>query len=379
MTGPVDWLLPRALRPVGEPIQSSGSPWQPPDDIEPLYYRTGTAALAAVLSGYARASAVTATPEILMPAYTCPDVVSAIAAAGAKARLVELQSARPWLDLESLDAAVTDRTIALVAINFQGIDEQVAALRAWCDSAGLPLIYDHCQAFPATDEATALSDALVFSHGRGKPACALAGGSVWLHRSRARISLPGPSTYSDGANPLKRLAYNLLIRPRLYGALLKVPGLGIGETVFHELGDIEGLSEAGITQIRTAIAAHLNLTDFEARRQALTQAVSGLDGWTDLPTVCHAPSSRPLLRYTLLAPDAETRDRALVGLQAAGLGATQLYPSTVASIDGVAPHLAPHDPHSNATDFAGRLLTLPCHSDVTDADIARMVQLISRA
>lgn len=379
MISPVDWLLPRALRPVGEPIQSGGSTWQPPDDIEPLYYRSGTAALAAVLSGYARASGVTATPEVLMPAYTCPDVVSAIAAAGAKARLVELQSERPWLDMESLNAALTDRTIALVAINFQGIDEQVAALRAWCDSAGLPLIYDHCQAFPATDEAIELSDALVFSHGRGKPACALVGGSVWLYRSRARISLPAPSTYSSGASPLKRLAYNLLIRPRLYGALLKVPGLGIGDTVFHELGDIEGLSKAGIAQIRTAIAAHLNLSDFEARRRALTQTVSELDGWTDLPTICLAPSTRPLLRYAMLAPDAETRDRALVGLQAAGLGATQLYPSTVASIDGVAPYLAPHDPYPNAIDFADRLLSLPCHSDVTEADIARMAQLISRA
>lgn len=373
----VDLLLPAALRPVGEPVETGSGEWRSSADIEPIYYRSGTAALAAVFAGYVDAAKMDSKPEILMPAYTCPDVVSAIAAAGAKARLVEMLPGRPWLDIDALADSLNERSLALVAINFQGIDEQLGPLRAWCDSVGLPLIYDHCQAFPATDEAIELSDVLVFSFGRGKPACALVGGSVWINSQRSDLDLPRPAGTAGGVSFLKRLAYNWLIKPRLYGSILRIPGLGIGETTFHPLERIEGLNSEGVSQVLAAIDSHLSLEGYAYRQQLISAQIGQIAGWEDLPVLCNAPKTRPLLRYTVLAPNAETRDRQLERLRAKGLGATGMYPKPVGKIDGVSQYLANVPHHPQAEDFSNRVMTLPCHSDVSASHIDKIAQLLA--
>ncbi|MEL7310228.1 MAG: DegT/DnrJ/EryC1/StrS family aminotransferase [Pseudomonadota bacterium] len=351
--------------------------WSPPDAVEPHYFASGTESLAAVLSAIIQRSDVVGIPEVLVPGYTCPDVVSAIAFAGAKAVPVDLEPERPWMAPESLNTVGSDACVALVAINFQGIDERIEALRGWCDRHKMPLIYDHCQAFPPTEAAIASSDALVFSHGRGKPASALVGGAVWLSSKQSKAwDLPEPEFAAAAPSALKRALYNLVIRPSVYGWLTRVPGLGIGETVFHPLTDLRGLTEAGRRAVFAAVDAHIRMSGFETRRAFWERGLADQLDWVDLPQSCHADRRRPLLRYTVLAPSRETRDRMLARLQGAGLGATPLYPAVLPQIDGVAQHCTCRARLTNATDFAGRVLTLPIHSAVTHEDVKRTVRAL---
>ncbi|MEO0364775.1 MAG: DegT/DnrJ/EryC1/StrS family aminotransferase [Pseudomonadota bacterium] len=364
-----------ALRPVGEPVVRSSRTWQPPDGVAVQYFQSGTAALAAVLRGYVSRADVAGAPEVLVPAYTCPDVISAVAFAGAKAVLVDFEADRPWLSLDALQEALSPQTVALVGVNFQGIDERLPELRAWSGRAQLPLVYDHCQSFPPTDLARQSSDALVFSHGRGKPACALVGGATWIPAGSRHAALRLPTERAESVSGLKVFAYNRVIRPWLYSLLLKIPGLGIGETRFHELQKINGLSAQAVEQVEAAIANHLAQTDFNQRRKMYADLFARQPTWLDLPTVCGAVDVRPLLRYTVLAPEGVDRDALLAKL--GRLGATRLYPCTLEKIPGVKTHLgASARVNPNAEAFARRLVTLPIHSDVKLHHVERIEQVL---
>ena len=105
----------RALRPVGEPEPgpSAIAAWEIPHGFDRVWYNSGTSALAAVLSDIAARSNATM-PEVLLPAYTCPDVLSAVEFARAKAVLVDLQPGRPWMAIDELERS--DKETALVTL-----------------------------------------------------------------------------------------------------------------------------------------------------------------------------------------------------------------------------------------------------------------------
>lgn len=372
----------RALRPVGETVPANRSA-----NLEPLagrdlsFFASGTMALAAVLKAIIQRSRVIGTPEVLMPAYTCPDVVSAIAFAGAKAVLVDLERDRPWMSLTDVKGALSQNVVALIAVNFQGIDERLGDLRTLCDAAQLPLVYDHCQSYPPNEVAMRHADALVFSFGRGKPASALVGGALWVADDALQGALGDVATSGAVSAPsaLKRLAYNLLIHPRAYSLLLRLPGLSIGETVFHPLHHLATLDAGGIAAVSAAIAQHLRATGFEARRAFWSARLSSVPEWCDLPGECEADASRSLLRHTVLAPSLQAREFALNRLERLGLGATRLYPRPVNEIPGTTDHVVAHGSLDCAGDFADRILTLPIHSHVDEADIERSVTVLRDA
>ena len=145
------------LPPVGNPICLSRT-----DQSESLfqifgnayqthYFASGTAALAAAITAAIRLKAV-ARPEIILPAYGCPDLISAVVFAGAKPVLVDIEADRPWMDLEQLPAKMSANTVAIIAVNLFGISERMEQLRPLADQAGALLIEDSAQAFPSSNE-----------------------------------------------------------------------------------------------------------------------------------------------------------------------------------------------------------------------------------
>jgi dTDP-4-amino-4,6-dideoxygalactose transaminase len=88
--------------PVGRKIKLIKSE----DDIENIFkpywssfYCSGTAALAVAIKVSIEYKDIQQ-PEIILPAYGCPDLISATVYAGAKPVLVDLEHQRPWMDLE---------------------------------------------------------------------------------------------------------------------------------------------------------------------------------------------------------------------------------------------------------------------------------------
>jgi dTDP-4-amino-4,6-dideoxygalactose transaminase len=97
--------------------------------------------------------------------------------------------------------------------------------------------------------------------------------------------------------------------------------------------------------------------------------LSDNDCLLDLPRLCGMPFNRRLLRYSMLVA-AEKREEMMQRFQRAGLGVSRMYPAILPEIDGCQEMFAAADfPH--AKSFASRILTLPTHAKVTDADIKK--------
>lgn len=339
----------------------------------PRFFASGTAALAAAVRA-AIARAGCPQPEVLLPAYACPNVVSAVLHAGARPRLVDLEPGRPWMQAGAIEQGISSATVAVIAVDLFGIPERYPMLSSIARENGLILIQDGAQAFPRRNERLWQGDLVVLSFGRGKPVSLLGGGAV-LYRDPTFVSLlPAPLTRS-GARPrlgfrAKARLYNALRQPSLYWLPAALPLLRLGETRFTPLARLDGGHPDRLRHLQANIEAYWSRDD--APQRAVARLVASLDPdvVVDLPQVCRGDASPRLLRYPLLLQDGELRDTVYRALHEAGLGASTLYNAALPGIRGL--QALGDRPYSCAETFARQLLTLPVHTDVTPMHVERM-------
>jgi dTDP-4-amino-4,6-dideoxygalactose transaminase len=345
----------------------------------PVFYNSGTASLAAAISVAIRNKPVEK-PEVILPAYGCPDIVSAAVFAGAKPVLVDLENDRPWMNLERLSASINCNTVAVVAVDLLGIPERIATIRNIVDPADVLLIEDSAQSFPLHLEKPFWGgDLVVLSFGRGKPVTLLGGGAV-LVRYPALSRLLPEGTSQNGAGRLFRLTallYNLMRSPYLYWIPQGLPFLHLGDTRYHPLTAIETMDPARLQLL------DWNVTKYQHDKNGVQVALADIAKETgssggvviDLPGACRVQPQRRLLRYPLLV-QAEWRDRVYHRLRNAGLGPSLLYPSSLPRIHGLENLLQDQVDFPAADAFARRLLTLPTHEGVRNADIAKIREIL---
>ena len=373
------------LPPVGNPVCLSGNSQQEFwyqsgfSSWHPHYFASGTAALAAAISAVLNSRDIDQ-PEVILPAYGCPDLVSAVVFAGARPVLVDMEPDRPWMDLEQLSASMSPRTVAIVAANLFGISERMGKLRPIAEHAGVVLIEDSAQAFPGGRETSIWEgDLVVLSFGRGKPVSLLGGGAVLFRDAAWKDQLPecnirpGIGKGQRFSFWLKMALYNWMISPRLYWLPQSLPFLHLGETRYHTLPVIDAMDPLRLDVLPANIAAYRS--DDMGTQRALVSMVRELDlttkGIIDLPQVCKAPESRRLLRYPLLM-DAASRDLLYQQLQRHGLGPSGMYPVALPRIPGLERLLDGQGPFPAAEAFAARILTLPTHNGVRHADVVKI-------
>ena len=370
------------LPPVGNVVRLTGSR----DDesllqdifspYSPKFFASGTAALAASIVA-AISIKEESEPEVILPAYGCPDLISAAVYAGAKPVLVDLEAERPWMDLDQVSAQITDHTVAVIAASLCGIPERPGALRQITEQAGVLLIEDSAQLFPGSiAEADWQGDMVVISFGRGKPVSLLGGGAV-LCRDEALGSLvPDLPVRKAGmgqrlAYRLKVLLYNRLLAPRSYWTLQWFPFLHLGETRYHPLESVGPLDSIRRRLLKANIACYLgHNTDTRIRISGMIDSLSDR-GIVNLPVACQLSVQQRLLRYPLLL-DSDKRDRVYARLSEPGLGVSIMYPAILPTISGLETLLAGQGPFPAADQFAARLLTLPTHVGVRRDDIEAM-------
>ena len=344
------------------------------------FYNSGTAALAAAIEASKAAGegaeAISAA-EVILPAYACPDLVSAVVYAGARPVLVDLERDRPWLNLSELAGAISDNTIAIVAVNLFGISERWHQLRQLADQNDIVLIEDSAQYFPGGDEQPDWQgDLVVFSFGRGKPASLLGGGAVLSRDAELSGQLPAPESAPASMSErwsfsLKARLYNAMIVPRLYWLPQALPFLHLGETRYHTLHDIETMDQVRSELLAVNIVNYQGDIDASHRCEAISSMLASQPTVTNLPRICETPVNRRLLRYPVLL-EAVSRDRAYQRLKQAGLGASIMYPTSLPKITGLSHLLDAGQRFPNAESFAAQLLTLPTHAQVSEKNIDEM-------
>jgi len=378
--------MPYQLPPAGNPVQLSVSH---NDDTflqtvfspyTPRFFNSGTAALAAAILASISIRGTT-DPEVILPAYGCPDLISAVVYAGAKPVLVDLEANRPWMDQGQVAAAITADTVAIIAVSLCGMPERLDALRQIAVRTAVMLIEDSAQLFPGSvAEADWQGDMVVISFGRGKPVSLLGGGAVLFQDERFGRFLPDNPVASSGigqrlAFRMKTQLYNWLIAPRLYWALQWAPFLHIGETRYHQLEDIGPIDSARRRILQANVMSYMQ--QGHDTSVALSSMIDSLgdERIVNLPVACEVPAKHRLLRYPLLV-DSAIRNRVYTRLVESGMGASKMYPGILPAISGVGAVLVGQGGFPMAERFAGQLLTLPVHAGVRRVDIQKIVAVI---
>ena len=344
------------------------------------FYVSGTAALAAALVAAMKVKSIESA-EVILPAYGCPDLVSAVEFAGAKPVLVDIEAGRPWLDLAQLASAITDNTAAIVAVNLFGINERWTQLRELAEKNNVVLIEDSAQYFPGGEEQQDWQgDFVVFSFGRGKPVSMLGGGAVLASTAPLLELLPQPKKKNTNFRQrltfnLKAKLYNAMISPLLYWLPQSLPFLHLGETRYHTLQAIEAMDQKRMDLLPANISCYQDDANASIRCEKISLMLESLtdlqDRLRNLPRLCNIEAKRRLLRYPLLL-EATSRDCAYQSLKQAGLGASIMYPASLPKIPGMNHLLDNKQSFPNADDFASRVLTLPTHTGVSEKDIDKM-------
>ena len=351
------------------------------------FYQSGTAALAAAMLAAREQNNKRQNDkqqaEVILPAYGCPDLVSAAIYAGVKPVLVDLETNRPWYDLAMLEQAVTKNTVAIVGVNLFGLAERWPQLRKLADLHNIVLIEDSAQYFPGSGEKPNWQgDLVVFSFGRGKAVSLLGGGAVYCQQAKFKKLLPNVGHRPESMKQqlvfsLKVRIYNVLLSPYLYWLPLSLPFLHLGETRYHVLHDIDAMDQIRADILASNISCYQADAKAKGRCEKISTMLNSLNSVIDLPQVCAMKRNRRLLRYPILVVAAE-RDRIYGKLHQAGLGVSIMYPASLPEINGLN-HIFDKDHNfPNAKSFASSLITLPIHSSVSDKDLDSMNILLSK-
>ncbi|MBW0146433.1 DegT/DnrJ/EryC1/StrS family aminotransferase [Marinobacter arenosus] len=363
--------------PVAHKILSTGQfPWH--QNYRAEFTASGTQALAMAVAFAASRKKSVSAPEIIIPAYGCPDLVAAIIAGGGKPVLVDLKPGTGFMNESQLRGAVTTRTVAVVAVALLGTPERLDILSKICRELRLFLIEDAAQCFPPASTESAWADAVILSFGRGKPINLMGGGALLVRNeiyeeSKSVIDqFPRMEARLGLVWRLKRRLFHLLMARIPYLVLEKLPFFGIGDTKYHKCSAV----------IRLALPeslVHAGIDDFRARPLVYPlydRELKGLErsGWTILGDSSRSPNL-PRIRYGLLAPTQRLRDEALLALNNSGIGASRFYGQALPGIEGLKEICGPAR-FPVAEDFAARLLTLPCHEDVQAEDVALVARIL---
>ena len=247
-----------------------------------------------------------------------------------------------------------------------------------CRANNLLLVEDSAQGFPPASVETGAADLIVLSFGRGKPINLMGGGALLIRRDHHSRLLPVISGYPviplkiNALWYIKRFLFNLMLSRHFYACMEHVPFLHLGETRLHLLGKVRRLD----LPKRLVNAGFLKFHSRPVWQPVYDGKLSFLDdfGWVRLHASCDDRENRaqPRLRYALLAPSQEMRDQMISALNKVGVAANSFYGKALPDIDGVIQFLGAASNYPLADKFASRLITLPCHEDLTETDIERV-------
>jgi dTDP-4-amino-4,6-dideoxygalactose transaminase len=319
---------------------------------------------------------------VALPAFSCFDVASAAVGAGCRVTFYDLEPATLAPDQDSLERAFREGArVAVIAVLY-GVPVPWDELEACAARHGALLIEDAAQGHGASWRGRRLGSLgriSVLSFGRGKGWTGGGGGALLLRGGIARPERAlEPAGAAAGAKVVVASGVQWALgRPSLYGLPRMMPGLRLGETVYHPpVAPREMPERSAALLLATREAAEVEAA---ARRATAGSLLARLADPSLVRPVNPAPADTPgYLRLPVrIAGGIKGVSSRAPGLRA-GIGAS--YPS---SLDRLAPL---QERRAGAADmiFPGAqelvddLLTLPTHSRLTSADFIALDRLTSQ-
>ena len=307
---------------------------------------------------------------VALPAYCCPDVVTAAVGAGARVRLYDVDPATLGPDWPTLEAVLGAGDVgAVVAVHQYGIPVNVARIGRLAGAAGALVIDDAAQGFGGSIGGRplgALGSLGVLSFGRGKGITGGGGGALLANdeaggRALAAVrELPVrelPVRGRLGWPELVKLAAQWLLgRPSVYGLPAALPWLGLGETHYEEPWPPRGIARGPAAAVLANWEA--SLAEAETRRANAGVLADALANRFELPSSPVLHSTTGALRRPVLAHPGTAFTRAS-GFRTAGIERGYPYLPALPALDTCLPEGCIY---VHASRLATYLWTLPTHS-----------------
>ncbi len=293
--------------------------------------------------------------EVIVGDYTFPATGHAVMYAGAKPVFADVRPDIWTVDPAAVEAAITPRTVGIIAVDVAGQPADYDELRAIADRHGLFLIEDAACAAGATYKgrpAGSLADVAAFSfHGR-KGITAGEGGA--LTSDRADLIEHARKLHTYGIEP----AIN-----REGSATLPIP-------TFDELGYNYRLSDIQAAIMNVQLD---RLPDLLAARRAVAARYGELLKDLDTVTLPAELEDRehPWQAYILTLDPAVSRDAVALRLRQRGV---QCNFGTYAS--HVQPLYGETAPCPVSADVFGRHLAIPMHANLTEAQVETVAHAV---
>jgi dTDP-4-amino-4,6-dideoxygalactose transaminase len=346
--------------------------------------RSGTHALQVALESIQRSGAGPAT--VALPGYSCFDLVTASVGAGVNVRFYDVDPTTLSPDLGSLRRVIRDGVSAVVASNLYGYPLDWPSLAAECAAASVTLIEDAAQgvgtATPAGNGGT-LGVATVLSFGRGKGWTGGGGGALLLRSPLVDSPEVWTPRLAPGGLGVRSSVITLaawgLGRPSLYRIPASAPGLGLGETHYHEPTHVAAMPafSAALARRTSGIAKEAPETRREVAHlweRALEQVGPDRSGLR----VCKplgGSQAGTYLRFPVVAASSERADT-LVKL-GQDLGIAEGYPTPLPQLHQSTAIRLEDQATPGSAKLAECLITLPTHRWIDASVISKFIDRLS--
>ena len=349
--------------------------------------------------------------EVLIPAYTCYSVPSAITRAGLKVKLCDIDPHTLDYDYEKLSQVLNENTnqinysnqlsakshenggectafSAILSIHLFGIPSDTPRVMELVKDPHVTIIEDAAQAMGGIGQNLrklgTTGYAGFFSLGRGKAFSAVEGGVLITNRDdleekigEEMHNIPAWSFFQVLGLIFKALALAVFLHPLLFWLPKRIPQLRLGETIYDPTFAMRRMSpfQAGLSRNWKE-----KLQKFQSVRSKNSKKYMSMPAHPELSSVRDQPSAavpaESLIRYPLIIKDDNLRVHILKESEKKGLGIMPGYPDSINHIRELQDRFE-NEGYPGAEKTARTLVTLPIHPFVKERDIKKIIQLIA--
>jgi len=334
-----------------------------------LLVDSGTSALALALRAVAGPGGIVA-----LPAYACVDIGAAAIFAQLRVRLYDVDPVSLSADLDSVSRVLAAGADAIVASHLYGYPSDVPGIAALATAHGTAVIEDAAQGAWGSLHGTrlgAFGPLSVLSFVRGKGMTGAGGGALLAMGDEhlesldsARRALAAPRSGMRTLTMAK--AQWLLGRPSLYALPSAIPGLHLGETIYHPAHEPREITGVSASLVRGALVrADADLGVRTAHARLLEKEAEGAKGVLGIRPITGATPGYLRLPVRLTSARGAARSRP-------ELGVVRGYPKTLDELPELSKWLTGEGSLTGARELARNLITLPTHSLLTQNDLRAM-------
>jgi perosamine synthetase len=319
--------------------------------------------------------------EVLIPAFTCYSVPSAIIKAGLKIKLCDINPDTLDFDFDQLKETFTNSNLkssilAVLPTHLFGIPADIDQIKEIMKNSDLPIIEDAAQAMGGTlkeKKLGTLGDAGFFSLGRGKAFSTVEGGIILTNNNSIadNITQQMKSIPSYNIVEIIKLVFfsiilSIFMHPAFFWFPKSIPFLKLGDTIFDQNFSLKKISSFQAGLARNWQQKLIKLTKIRRKNTS---------NWINSFSTNLFNSKLPLLRFPLKIENKQILDTILSKSENQGLGIIRSYPDSINNIKELKKYFI-NKTYLKATMISEQLLTLPVHNYVSLSDSFKIKKII---